>query len=418
MTLVSEPPVAAPLAGVACELDDDELIRRARAGDEGAFNALADRHHGWLVARCRRYLGGDHHLAEDVAQECLLKAHDMLLRDDRPLRFRSWVGVVARNACIDELRRRRPQPMGDFDETVRGTIDPVEPGVDPSLATAWRSLNRRYQEVLFHRELTGLSYQEISGAMGTSVAAVETLLFRARAALRREYERAGGQLAGSDLGVVLAAVAADPDRLAALVGADGPAVSVVERLADAVATLPARAGHLAERLHPVASSGAEPWSLGAAAASLALIGSLSLGLGSAAAGDVVKVTVPEVAAPAVSAPSPGELPPLPAPGVPPVDPAAEAEPEPEVEVDAGAPPSTEAAEEERQGLLRRLQERSEARREARSDGPIRSLVGYLQRAGDEAGTEQAAVDDDAATASGDDADRAGPIRALLDRLRR
>jgi len=173
---------------------DDDLVRRVRAGDQAAFDDLARRHHAWLVRTCRPLLHGDHHHAEDLAQECLVRLHATVVRDDRPLAVRPWLSVVARNLCIDHLRRRTPEPVEDVPDVAAGDDDPFD--IDPALATAWSRLQHRQREVLHHRELTGLSYDEIATVMGTSVSAVETLLFRARAALRREYQRAGGRMLG------------------------------------------------------------------------------------------------------------------------------------------------------------------------------------------------------------------------------
>lgn len=177
--------------------DDDGLCRAVALGDDSAFAELASRHRDWLVGLCRRNLRGDPHRAEDIAQECLIKLHATLQRDHRPLRPRAWLSVVARNACIDAHRARRAEPTEEVPDAGVDAVDPFD--LDPILAEAWEALTDRHREVLQHRELIGLSYDEIAIAMDTSVSAVETLLFRARVALRRNYRRAGGQLLGCGL---------------------------------------------------------------------------------------------------------------------------------------------------------------------------------------------------------------------------
>jgi hypothetical protein len=69
-------------------------------------------------------------------------------------------------------------------------------GLDAALADAWSRLSGRHREVLYLREVLGFSYKEIGAFMGLSMPATETLVFRARAALRREYERSGGSSFG------------------------------------------------------------------------------------------------------------------------------------------------------------------------------------------------------------------------------
>jgi RNA polymerase sigma-70 factor (ECF subfamily) len=177
--------------------DDDTLLARLRAGDEVAFRLLVDRHRAWLVRLCTRMLGQDVHAAEDAAQESLLKLHAAARRDARPLRVRPWLTVVARNTCIDEQRRRRPDLPGVLPERAAPGDDPFS--LDAALAEAWPRLSGRHREVLYLREVLGFSYKEIGSVMGLSLPAVETLVFRARAALRREYERAGGTAFGCGL---------------------------------------------------------------------------------------------------------------------------------------------------------------------------------------------------------------------------
>ncbi len=198
---------------------DDDLLALLRAGDDVAFQALVDRHRPWLVRLCTRLLGHDAHAAEDAAQESLLKLH-AAARQGRTLRVRPWLTVVARNTCVDEQRRRRPDLPGELPERA---VPGEDAGLDAVLADAWSRLSGRHREVLYLREVLGFSYKEIGALMGLSMPATETLVFRARAALRREYERSGGSSFGCLLlGFQLAHLGGDrsdagaTDRLATL----------------------------------------------------------------------------------------------------------------------------------------------------------------------------------------------------------
>jgi RNA polymerase sigma-70 factor (ECF subfamily) len=214
-------------------LDDDQLVVAVRSGEDQLFRELADRHAPWMHSLALRLLDHDHHLAEDVVQECLVKLHATLVRDDRPLRVRAWLSVVVRNACMDEHRRRRPVPLAELPETAVHDNDPFD--LDPHLAQAWEAVSPRFREVLHHRELLGLSYDEIAAAMGTTRSAVQTLLFRARASLRREYRRAGGELLGCGafgltlLSAVDGEQVADAGKLAAHLGRCSSCQSATER---------------------------------------------------------------------------------------------------------------------------------------------------------------------------------------------
>lgn len=178
-------------------LDDAQLVERIGAGEDAAFAVITERHRPWLVSLCTRLLSGDAATAEDVVQETFVKAHAAIARGNPPERLHAWLAVVARHGCMDEHRRRRPEPTDTLPET--GHLDDDPFALDPHLEQAWEALTVRHRDVLHHRELAGLSYNEIAVVMDCTVPAVETLLFRARAALRREYQRAGGAMLGCGL---------------------------------------------------------------------------------------------------------------------------------------------------------------------------------------------------------------------------
>ena len=115
---------------------------------------------------------------------------------------------------------------------------------DAALAEAWGHLSGRHREVLYLREVLGFSYKEIGAVMGLTMPATETLVFRARAALRREYERSGGSAAGYGLiGLRLARLGlgrrrdvAVSDRLATAAANEGGLGSFSGRLAQFFST--------------------------------------------------------------------------------------------------------------------------------------------------------------------------------------
>jgi RNA polymerase sigma-70 factor (ECF subfamily) len=170
------------------------LIERfARTRDPDAFSALVTSTRPWLVSTCTRILGGDCYTAEDVAQECYVKAFGFLANGGSPIDFRAWLFAVARNACIDEIRKVHAVPV---DEVPERAVTDEELGLDAPLETAWTSLEPRQRTLIFMREFLGMSYREIADHTETSLPAVETALFRARSSLRRQYRRAGGTISG------------------------------------------------------------------------------------------------------------------------------------------------------------------------------------------------------------------------------
>ena len=166
-------------------MGDESLARRAAAGSAAAYSALCERYQGPLLAYCRSILL-DVEDARDATQSTLENALRALPRreHDRPLR--PWLYRIAHNEAIAIVRRRRP--AADVDpETVLTVPGPdvasEQRGRLAQLVDDLRLLPERQRGALVMRELSGLSYGEIGGALGLSVEAARRAVFDARTAL-------------------------------------------------------------------------------------------------------------------------------------------------------------------------------------------------------------------------------------------
>jgi RNA polymerase sigma factor (sigma-70 family) len=166
---------------------DEKLIAMARSGNAGAFETIVDRYQGRLLGFCRQMLGSTED-AEDVLQEVFVNAYRAMLADEREINLRPWLYRIARNRCLNHLRK----PTADAQES----MDMV-PAVEAS-STAERVHNREefrqilsdvsklpetQRSALLLREMDALSYEEIAAAMETTVPSVKSLLVRARISL-------------------------------------------------------------------------------------------------------------------------------------------------------------------------------------------------------------------------------------------
>ena len=167
---------------------DEELVVRVAAGDTAAVRALVARKLPRVLALARRMLT-DPVEAEDVAQEVFIRIwrHAGSWRPGGA-RFDTWIHRVALNLCYDRLRRRREQPMADPPDQVdlgpapdRG-LEAADVGRQVELAMAALPPRQREAVVLCHYQ--ELSNIEAAGLMDISVEALESLLSRARRALR------------------------------------------------------------------------------------------------------------------------------------------------------------------------------------------------------------------------------------------
>lgn len=169
-------------------LSDGVLLERTASGEQAAFRMLVDRHLSAMLAVARRMLR-DEAEAEDVAQEAMLR----LWRSSEKLDIgdygvRPWLRRVVSNLCIDRVRAARNTLLTDeVPERPQAPIQEVSlerREASARVETALKALPERQRValVLFHYE--GLSQIEIGKTLGVSDEAVESLLSRARRALK------------------------------------------------------------------------------------------------------------------------------------------------------------------------------------------------------------------------------------------
>jgi RNA polymerase sigma-70 factor (ECF subfamily) len=180
------------------DLDRDRaLVERCQAGDSAAFGNLYARYYERLLRFCMRRLN-DRHEAEDAAQEAFARAWKALPNFAGERRFYPWLTVIAGNICTDMLRRRsRSTPTDDVElgshqpfggSGAETSEELVLASVDGELVNrALGRLSTRHRHVLAMREGSGWTYQQIADHEGVEIGTIETLLWRARQALKREF---------------------------------------------------------------------------------------------------------------------------------------------------------------------------------------------------------------------------------------
>src|SRR5215469_8117404 len=96
-------------------LSDNVLAQRYLEGDQQAFEALVNRYSGSLFNFIRRFLG-DYDAACDILQQVMLQFYISLpkLRTGEPLK--AWLYQVARNRCLDEVRRKRAIHLSELEQ--------------------------------------------------------------------------------------------------------------------------------------------------------------------------------------------------------------------------------------------------------------------------------------------------------------
>ena len=176
-----------------------DLDRRAKEGDQGAFERLVMDNQNRVYSLALR-LCGDREAAADLAQEAFIKAWQGLGSFQGESSFATWVYRLATNLCIDYLRKKKRregvEPSVSLDDSDSGWAEPADRESDPqlvlersergrALARGLASLPGWQRQVLVLRELSGLSYQEISQALDVDLGTVKSRIARARLSLRK-----------------------------------------------------------------------------------------------------------------------------------------------------------------------------------------------------------------------------------------
>jgi RNA polymerase sigma-70 factor (ECF subfamily) len=128
--------------------------------------------------------------AEDVTQTTFLNAYRAYVeKGSRPEKPQNWLIAIAHNVCRQRFRQtaRRPSEVS-FEDDIADTVVDDDPLSAEDIRRALGHLAFNQRAALVMRELEGRSYAEIAEILEVSTSAVETLIFRARRALREQLE--------------------------------------------------------------------------------------------------------------------------------------------------------------------------------------------------------------------------------------
>ncbi len=169
---------------------DADLMAALAAGDMNALGELVRRHQGKAFALALRTLGRED-LAEDVAQDVFLRVHGAAGRYRPEAKFTTWLYRITFNRCLEVMRQRRRRTARQAEAAPEAQAVNATPSARLEQADRARRVQqavnalpqRQRLAVILHR-YHELSHQEIGEVTGWSRTAVQSLMFRAYAALR------------------------------------------------------------------------------------------------------------------------------------------------------------------------------------------------------------------------------------------
>ena len=176
---------------------EEELIRRAAQGDDGAFEQLVLAHQRQVYNLCLRICCNEAD-AMDLSQEAFIRAWRGLGQYQFGAEFSTWLYRLTRNVCIDLLRaqkRRQTVPLhlnDDEGETELPLPDTAEGPEERAvagerrraLAQAMQALSPEHREILTLRVIEDLPYEQIAQILGVRTGTVKSRLARARISLK------------------------------------------------------------------------------------------------------------------------------------------------------------------------------------------------------------------------------------------
>jgi RNA polymerase sigma-70 factor, ECF subfamily len=174
---------------VIADTEDVFLVQRAQEGYLDAYAELADRH-GGLAYRVALAMLGNHHDAEDVAQEALLAAWQRLPGFDARSSFSTWLYQIVTRRALNRIYRTRTAEsldvVGDVQDRAPGPDDAaVQQRAAEAVINAVTVLPPRQRAAIVLHHFEGLSNAEVARVTASTVPAVRSHLFRARRTLSK-----------------------------------------------------------------------------------------------------------------------------------------------------------------------------------------------------------------------------------------
>jgi len=172
-------------------LNEEQVwLERAREGDKAAFGKIIEAYQGPVFNLAYRMLNNAGE-AEEAAQEAFIRAYTRLDSYNPAHKFSTWLLSITSNYCIDQIRKRRALLLS-IDEPLAphpALMSDKERGPEPQMVQSEREIMVQnllqelapdYREAVVYRYWYEMSYEEIAEAMGTTVSAIKSRLFRAR----------------------------------------------------------------------------------------------------------------------------------------------------------------------------------------------------------------------------------------------
>jgi len=184
------------------EIRDEELIARVQQGQRKPFDEIVSRYKGRLYSFILRMVH-EPSLAEELAQETLVRVYIHAEKYREIARFSTWVFTIATNLVRNRMRKRSRRPrmyrLNPAPEEDEIPLDPPDPGADPTqliereelgalINLATSRIPEKYRIPFLLREVDQLTYEEIQQVTGLKLGTVRSRINRARNRFRQNIK--------------------------------------------------------------------------------------------------------------------------------------------------------------------------------------------------------------------------------------
>jgi RNA polymerase sigma-70 factor (ECF subfamily) len=182
-------------------METAQVLERCLEGDELAWEVLVRQHQGRICSIAHGYVG-EQDEARDLAQDIFVRVYQRLHTCTEPEKFDSWLIRIARNACIDHLRRRKARPprqdipADEMTGLAGGGPTPEDAWVSNAqqrlVHRALQHLSEINREIIVLKDIQGLPLEEISGMLDLPLGTVKSRSSRARIELAKAINEITG----------------------------------------------------------------------------------------------------------------------------------------------------------------------------------------------------------------------------------
>jgi RNA polymerase sigma-70 factor (ECF subfamily) len=189
VTLVRPESVRAP-DSLSSEASESELVAACLDGRAGAFDIIVERPQRAIYSLCYRFVG-NHEDASDLCQDVFLRAYKGLRKFRGQSTLATWLYRIGVNVCLNRVNIKAPasEPIEARPHVDTSGESPSERVLRDERAAHVRAaiarLPRKQRAALILRVYHDMSYQEVAGALGSSIGAVKANVFHALRHLKR-----------------------------------------------------------------------------------------------------------------------------------------------------------------------------------------------------------------------------------------